>query len=136
MNSMRFILTKYTPPLLKNKPGFSRNCSSTTTTDSKLPAKSKSDLPSDASKQTADKKGKKFMIQVEVDEKEVQERLGKIAMATIRKAEKERKDSAVKYRILRYFNAKTGLLTSNFYFYFFKQTADLYRAEESCESQL
>ena len=34
-------------------------------------------------------------------------------MATIRKAEKERKDSAVKYRILRYFNAKTGIATSN-----------------------
>ena len=112
MNSMRFILTKYTPPLLKNKPGFSRNCS-TASTDSKLPAKSKSDLPiTDASKQIADKKGKKFMIQVEVDEKEVQERLGKIAMATIRKAEKERKETAKKYRILRYFNAKTGLLTS------------------------
>ena len=108
---MRFIITKYSTPLLKNKPGISRNCS-TTTTDSKLPAKSKSDLPSDASKQTADKKGKKFMIQVEVDEKEVQERLGKIAMATIRKAEKERKETATKYRILRYFNAKTGLLTS------------------------
>ena len=44
---------------------------------------------------------------------QIQERLGKIAMATIRKAEKERKDSAVKYRILRYFNAKTGIATSN-----------------------
>ena len=115
MNSMRFILTKYTPPLLKNKPGFSRNCS-TASTDSKLPAKSKSDLPiTDASKQIADKKGKKFMIQVEVDEKEVQERLGKIAMATIRKAEKERKETAKKYRILRYFNAKTGIATSKYF---------------------
>ena len=37
-------------------------------------------------------------------------------MATIRKAERERKDSAVRYRIMRYFTAKTGILTSNYFF--------------------
>lgn len=111
---MRFILTKYSTPLLKNKPGiFNRNCS--TTANSKLPAKSKTDDSlTEASKQKVDKFGKKFMIQVEVDEKQVQERLGKIAMATIRKAERERKDSAVRYRIMRYFTAKTGILTTAF----------------------
>jgi len=115
MNSMRFIITKYSTPLLKNKTGiFNRNCS--TTVNSKLPAAKPKidDGLTDASKQKVDKFGKKVMIQVEVDEKEIQERLGKIAMATIRKAEKERKDSAVKYRILRYFNAKTGIATTLF----------------------